>query len=128
MKKFALISLLTIYSLATVGFSLKEFYCCGKLKSVSMAFSQDTKQNCSKSSDKKGCCDNRYHFYKVKDNHFAGDTVDVPAKHFTDLTLFTPTIYQTLFASQQVIVSYRSNAPPLRSGVSTYIFNCVFRV
>lgn len=128
MKKAVLILLICIYSLSTVGFSLKEFYCCGSLKSVSVALVQDAKQNCGKGNEKNGCCANKYHFYKVKDNHFAGDDVSIPVKHFTELSLFTPLFQQISFASQQVISANKSNAPPLHHGVPVYIFNCVFRI
>ncbi len=41
MKKLAAISLICIYGLATMGFSLKEFYCCGKLKTISVTLAKD---------------------------------------------------------------------------------------
>lgn len=128
MKRTALILLICIYSLATVGFTLKEFYCCAKFKSVSVTLVQDIKQKCSKGNEKSGCCDNKYHFYKVKDNYFAGDDVKIPVKHFTKSNLFTPSFQQISFASQQTHVANRSNAPPLYNGVPDYLFNCVFRI
>ena len=36
MKKAAVILLISIYTLSTFGFCLKEFYCCGKLKSITV--------------------------------------------------------------------------------------------
>ncbi len=127
MKKVALILLISIYSLATMGFSLKEFYCCGILKSVSLSVAIDTEQKCSK-GDAKGCCDNKYQFFKVKDTHISADKVSDPANHFVDLHFYTPSCQDISFASQKPIVVYRSNAPPLRTGVPIYIYNCVFRV
>ncbi len=128
MKKFALILLICIYSLSTVGFSLKEFYCCGKLKSVTVALAQDTKQKCSKGDEKSGCCNNKYQSFKVKDKHFAVSDLKIPAKHFTDLTLFTPVFQQISFASQQSATANKSHAPPLHTSVPIYIYNCVFRI
>lgn len=129
MKKTLLILLICSYLLATMGFSLKEFYCCGKLKSVSLAFTpEDTKQNCGKGNEKSGCCDNKYHFFKVKDNHFADGDINIPVKHYIVLDLSVPSYQQISFAFQQINVAHRSNAPPLHSRVSPYIFNCVFRI
>lgn len=128
MKKVTLILLITLYSLSTVGLSLKEFYCCGKLKSISVTLVRETKQHCSKGSETGGCCDNQYHFYKVKDNHFAGDDLSIPVKHFTELSVFTPSFQQELFASQLINIGNRTNAPPILNRVPDYIFNCVFRI
>ncbi len=129
MKKIALILLICSYSLATMGFSLKEFYCCGKLKSVSVALGNDIKQNCGKGTGS-GCCDNKYQFFKVKDKHISAAKVSSLATYFNDLGLFTPSssFHQIWFASPKIIVANRSNAPPIRSGVSAYLYNCVFRI
>lgn len=127
MKKFSLILLICIYSLATMGFSLKEFYCCGKLTSISLSFAQDTKEKCEK-GNAKGCCDNKYQFFKVKDNHIAADQVSSPVNHFIDLHLYTPSFQEITFASQQTAIANRSNAPPLHPGVPVYIYNCIFRI
>ncbi len=117
MKTVALIILISIYSTAVVGFSLREFYCCGKLKSVSVTFSQDAKQKCSKGNGS-GCCGNKYQFFKVKDNHFASDDVNIPVKHFTDLNLFTPSsskiMYTKLIPNIDVPLMFLTFAMPCR--------------
>ncbi len=128
MKKVVIILLICSYSLATMGFSLKEFYCCGKLKSVKIELTPNKKQTCSKGNEKSGCCDNKYQFFKVKDNHVASKDINNSLKYFTDLNLFTPTFQKILFSTQKIFVANRSNAPPIHSGVSTYLFNCVFRI
>lgn len=128
MKKAVLILLICVYSLATMGFSLKQFYCCGELKSTSLSLMQDAKQKCAKGNEKNGCCDNKYQSFKVKDKHITADKVSSPAKHFVDLHLYTPSFHDIIFASQKTIIGYRSNAPPLYIGVPIYIYNCVFRV
>ncbi len=127
MKKVVLILLICSYSLATMGFSLKEFYCCGKLKSVTVALTPNKKQPCNK-GDGSGCCDNKYQFYKVKDNHFSGKDVDISLKYFTDLNFFISEVQQILFASRKIHVINGSHAPPLYTGVPIYISNCVFRI
>jgi len=127
MKKVALILLICIYSLGTMGFSLKQFYCCGKLKSITLSLAIDTKQKCSK-GDAKGCCDNKYLFFKVKDTHISADKISNPANHFTDLHIYTPTFCLTAFAVQRTSIANSTHAPPLIKVVPVYISNCVFRI
>ena len=128
MKKAALILLICVYSLATMGFSLRQFYCCGKLKSTTFSLALGEQKSCNKGNEKSGCCDNKYQFFKVKDKHISSDEVDSPAKHFVDLHLYTLSFQDISFASQKPGVAYRSNAPPLHTGVPIYIYNCVFRI
>ncbi len=128
MKKIVLILLICSYSLATMGFSLKEFYCCGKLKSATIELTPNKKQTCSKGNEKSGCCDNKYHFFKVKDNHISGKDLDIPLKYFTDLASYTSEVQPISFASQKIDVINGSHAPPLHTGVPIYISNCVFRI
>src|SRR5712671_2111887 len=89
MKKTALLLLICIYSLSTFGVSLKEFYCCGKLKSVALTLREYEKQKC-KSDDNSGCCKTKFQFYKINDKHFAADILSSPVKHFSYLPSFTP--------------------------------------
>ena len=128
MKKAALILLICIYSLATMGFTMKHFYCCGMLKSVTVLLSKDIKQSCENGNKSNGCCQNEYQFFKVKDSHVAADSINSPVKYFTDLHLYPPSFKTITFAIQKTLIGDRSNAPPLQSGVSKYIYNCVFRI
>lgn len=128
MKKAALILLICVYSLATMGFSIKQFYCCGKLKSTTFSLVQEEKHSCGKGNEKSGCCDNKYLFFKVKDNHISAGEVYSPVKHFVDLHLYTPSFQDIYFGSPKPVIAYRSNAPPLRTGVPIYLYNCVFRI
>jgi hypothetical protein len=128
MKKPAFILLISIYALATMGFGLQQFYCCGKLKSVTISLSQDAWQKYKNGKEKKGCCDNKYHFFKVKDHHITADQISGPVNSFVHLYLYTPLFNGITFASEKTLISYSSNAPPLHAGVPLYIYNCVFRI
>lgn len=127
MKKLALILLICIYSLATMGFSLKQFYCCGKLKSINISLALDTKQKCNKGNSK-DCCDNKYQFFKVKDTHISAEKISQPINHFSDLHIYNPTFSITAFAVQRASIANNPHAPPLLTGVPVYIYNCVFRI
>jgi len=52
------------YSIASFGVSLNYFYCCGKLKTVSLALKTEDRD--CKGKAKKGCCDNKTVTIKLK--------------------------------------------------------------
>jgi hypothetical protein len=126
-KKIIAISLFCIYSVSTLGLSLKSFYCCGKLKSVTVSVTQDQQQKYAKNG-MDDCCKTKYQFYKVKDNHVAADVVNTPVLHFFNLHLFTSPFEVIHYPSEEAYIAYQSNAPPLFHTVPDYIFNCVFRI
>jgi hypothetical protein len=127
-KKITVILLLCIYSFSTLGLSLKSFYCCGNLKSVTVSITQDEQKKCANGDDTSDCCKTKYQYFKVKDNHFAGDHLDCSLKHFVELNLFTSSFQVINYHSEQINIAHQSNAPPLIHAVPDYIFNCVFRI
>src|SRR5690242_7488454 len=82
MKKAGIILLLSIYSLSIFGVTLKEFYCCGKLKSLTVTISKDTEAG--KGTDD-GCCKTKYHSFKVKDNHVSAADVNLQDRDYVEL-------------------------------------------
>jgi len=128
LKKITAIFLLSIYSLSTLGLSLKSFYCCGNLKSVTVTLTDAQQNTCANQNATGDCCNTKYQFFKVKDNHVAGDVVSTPVLHFIYLHLFTPSFKLINYPCGQIFVANRSNAPPLIQTVPGYISNCVFRI
>ena len=128
MKKVAIILLLSIYAISTFGISLKEFYCCGKLQSVSLSFHFDENVKCSKSDDKSNCCKTKFQFYKVRDNHFASHIVNKQVKEVIDLPSFLPYNKVYSFNVLQIGLANSDHAPPLYNCVPTYISDCVFLI
>lgn len=128
MKKITVILLLSIYSISTLGLSLKSFYCCGDLKSVTVSITQDEQQKCANDDGMSDCCKTKYQFFKVKDNHVAGDVISTPVLHFINLHLFLSSFQIINYPSQEIYIANLSNAPPLLHTVPDYIFNCVFRI
>lgn len=127
MKKVALILLICIYSFATMGFSLKEFYCCGKLKSISLTLAANEKNNSVKFNSKNDCCKNKFHFHKLNDGHFAPG---IAINTFNDFFYIAHPGYTD---DVRPYVSFQARAesihsPPLSNGVASYITNCVFRI
>lgn len=128
MKKLAAISLICIYALATMGFSLKEFYCCGKLKTISVTLANDEKSGCKGDNKNDHCCKNKFQYFKVKDDHVSVAHISFAAKHFTSLHLNWTPLREITFPSQRISFDYRSNAPPLHGDIPIYISNCVFLI
>ena len=128
MKKATLIFLVCFYAISIFGFGVKQFYCCGRLKSITISLIQDANLKYSKDNEKRGCCHNKYQFFKVKDNHITADQVSSLVKYSIDLHLYNPALNEISFASQKTLISYRSNAPPLHTHGPLYIYNCVFRI
>jgi len=128
MKKLSAILLISIYAVATMGFNMKEFYCCGKLKKVTIAVVTQ-KDKCTKGDNKsEGCCNNKYHYFKVKDNHVSAVTTEFTAAHFTHLHTFSTCFHNNIYSSQKTVIAYKSNAPPFHRSVPVYIANCVYRI
>ena len=128
MKKFVLILLISIYSLSTVGINLKEFYCCGKLKSVTLAIPNQEKKTCGKGDMKDDCCKTKVQSFKVKDSHLSTAQLTPPAKYFTDLQFVNTSWQPCGLAPLDIYLVNSSHAPPLYRGVPVYISNCVFRI
>lgn len=128
MKKFTLIALIAIYALATMGFSLKHFYCCGNLKAISLTFTGNEDNTCSKShNNNDDCCKNKLQYFKVKDTHVTASHINLLANSFVFLN-FNHLSFDKIIESQKTVISYGSNSPPLHSGIPIYISNCIFRI
>ena len=128
MKKVTAILLLSLYSLSTLGLSLKSFYCCGDLKTVTISITPVENKQCSNGDDTSDCCKTKYQFFKVKDSHVTADVVNAPDLHFSDFQLIYTSFQAINYSSQNIYISHLSNSPPLPHSVPDYIFNCVFRI
>ncbi|MEJ7912225.1 MAG: hypothetical protein WKF70_03655 [Chitinophagaceae bacterium] len=111
-KKLALISLILVYSLATVGVGLRQFYCCGELRSTTLALIKQAKPHCSEGNEKEGCCANKYPFLKVKDTYLSADEVISPAKQASQPGVYFLSCQHLSFVSPLTFIADRSNAPP----------------
>ena len=129
MKKGFTIILLLTYFQSVFGLGLKEIYCCGKLKAVTVEVTVHENQQCRKEHQHNKCCQTKYHYLKLKDNHLTATG--------TQLTINPPIIALHIASSlwQQAICSYQSrsllnssHSPPIHNGVSIYTYNCVYRI
>ncbi len=114
--------------MSVVGYGVKEFYCCNNLKSVTISFSQDSHNHVSNSHDKSDCCKTKYQYFKVKDNHFAADHINAPAKFLAEVPVFYIPCQAFLFVSHKTNIANPCNAPPLYNGVSLVVANCTYLI
>lgn len=64
MKKLIVFAILIGYSVASFGIGFNYFYCCGKLKSVTVRVNVEDKDGGNKTS--KGCCNHKKVILKLK--------------------------------------------------------------
>ena len=126
MRKILSILLLLLYTAASFGLSVRQFYCCGQLRSVSFNLQQGVNNN------KDGCCKNQFNNLKVKDTHILSAQSGSSAKYFTNLflpnNLVVSYLGQVPAIHEHIAVANPANAPPLHGDVPVYIFNCTYRI
>lgn len=127
MKKTLSILLLLLYTTASFGLSVKQFYCCGELRSVSFSLKQDINGESSKDR----CCKNQFNNFKVKDIHILSVRSGNAVKYFTNL--LPPNFIIFYKGHIPAVIELRSivniiNAQSLYTGIPTYIINCTYRI
>lgn len=128
MKKNSAILIVLIYFISVSGIGLKEFYCCGKLKSVTIALIDNKEEKCSKGTHIEGCCKSKYQLLKVNDKHFASFYSVLPFKISAEPLSYLISFQPTIFSTCRIAVINGSHAPPIYPGVPIYKSNCVFRI
>jgi len=128
MKKVVAILLLFVYAASIAGFGIKTFYCCSKLRSVSAILLLDRSSGNAADKNDDGCCNTKYSFFKIKDNHKAASALTVPVQPVVDVLFDFPSSPVGSCFYGNIQVAHRSNAPPPFVGRPTYMINCVYRI
>jgi hypothetical protein len=129
MKKLSLILLILIYTSSTFGMVVKEFYCCGKLTSVSFSLENDSKLKKCNQVNMPGCCKTKIFSSKVKDNHTPSFAVSLPVKYFTQILPRFSAFNVVSLANSEFDFSRGAHDPPLlHSSTPIYIFLRVIRI
>jgi len=127
MKKITQLFLLVIYTAAVLGITVKGFYCCDTLRSVSVSVAGTQKDSKNKQDDG-GCFKTKYQVLQVKDNHCAPDLVKTPTSVYTEIASLFYSIVPALHAQTEVGIAYQSHPPPLLNTIPVYLYDCVFRI
>ena len=126
MKKFLVIAILISYSIASFGVSLNYFYCCGKLKTVSLVV--NTEEKSCKSKSTKGCCENKTVTIKLK--------TDQKSSEQTTFHLIAPLSPAILHTNNYTVADIANigntnslyKRPPPDNLPSRQVLFCVFRI
>jgi hypothetical protein len=127
-RKGSVILLLLIYAISSSGMSIRQFYCCGKLKSVSLVIDNFPKQDCDKGDGNDGCCKNKFQYFKIKDTHLASSELIAPYLLHLDLAVPLDDFLAKIVALQNEIALNSGPSPPATTTVPIYLSNCVFRI
>lgn len=128
MKKLAIVLLTVVYMLSIVGIAVSQFYCCSKLKSVTLSLNGSENKTSKKEVKEDGCCKTTHQYLKIKDVHLYAEAVSSPVKHFLIFHTAFPALDLTAFEKQQALISNSINAPPLITTTPAYVLNRVFRI
>lgn len=128
LKRFFVIPLLIIYALSSFGIGIKQFYCCGKLKSTSISLIDGANKKCGNGDDNNGCCKTKYKTFKVKDSHIAADVPHNLNIFFSHLHLSPLATQITDLVKEPKTIANASHAPPGKTATSVCILNCIFRI
>jgi len=128
MKKAFAILLIMFYSLSSFGVTLKAFYCCGKLKSVSVVLSEQGKPQHNKTNCSNNCCKIQYKFFRSQDQHTTPVNADFNFYHSNGFHLPCTAFISPVYSVQGTSSIHSPHAPPLYTGVPEYIANRVFRI
>ena len=123
-KKFAVISLLLVYTLSIFGLSVRQFFCCGKLKFETLSLVVNEKHRAEPDNN---CCQTNYKTFKVNDAHYASDISGDFTKHFSYSDIHFPFDDRWVVFTRQKRFIHNSNSPPGKN-IPLYIFNCVYRI
>ena len=120
--------MLIIYTSASFGFSVKQFYCCNKLKSTLIVFTTGEQKKSGMNDKMDNCCKTKYQFLKVKDAHLSEANTPDQVKHFTQTDFYKPFFEQVVFIYSLQTVANHCNPPPLINAIPIYLLVSVFRI
>ncbi len=127
-KRIILILLISIYTTATFGFSVKQFFCCNQLKSISVAFTPSSDKKCGMDDKMDNCCKTKYTYCKVKDNHFGEPSFKSSHQDYSIVALQSQEHNNPFTSKVFSVVAFYSNPPPLHRAIPIYKLDCVFRI
>ena len=131
MKKVLSILLLLLYAITSFGFGVKQFNCCGQLKSVSFTVNQVNNEKYVKGYEKERCCENQFSNLKIEDTHLLSVQLSSAVKYLTKL--FPATFDSYCHSSDFTIIkrvsfAHSTHEPALHGNIPIYIFNCTYRI
>jgi hypothetical protein len=128
MKKALTTAVLITYFFSGLGIGLREFYCFGKLKAVTVVVGTNATARCGKDCGHNGCCKTKYQYFKVKDDQLITPGAAIPPQPSIELyhiASFLHGSFHDLTHRAQVDAAV---TPPRGDGVPIHIYQCVYRI
>ncbi len=123
-KRLSILAMLMFYTVASFGISVNYFYCCGKLKSVSL--SAELAPQCNMPSSKK-CCKNKKIVLKINNDQKIIDQALLKAP--VSFAVVPAPVFAVPFAANYNSVTAEhfsdSSPPPL---LNRQVLFCSFRI
>ncbi len=119
--------LIAFYILIISGVTVNLHFCCGNLKTISFSSTSNESSCCKSKKTTKGCCHDTTTLIKVKEKHFAGDTIKIRLAQFDGIDLVSSQHYFYAFKilkSDEIVVDYHSPPPNYKTPI--YLKNNVF--
>ncbi|MBS1626487.1 MAG: hypothetical protein JSR09_02100 [Bacteroidetes bacterium] len=126
MKKFLIFALLISYSIASLGVSLNYFYCCGKLKSVSVQVNKET-TNCSGKLSK-DCCGNKTVTLQLKTDQKENSVLNYQFNASISPAIIYINNYAVLGSAANCTQKFFYKNPPEKYNASLNVLYCIYRI
>ncbi len=127
MKRIVLLPIITLYFISISGITLNSFYCCNELQSVSVFQNNTQKDGCKDQQKLPGCCKNKVQYFKVTDNHYASNIININNTHFENILPFLPVLGYKI-SYQKILAIVNSHGPPQGLLVPVYILHCSYLI
>ena len=115
--------------MSVFGVRLKANYCCSKLKSITVTFSQAAIHLFSKDNKHNGCCKSQIKFINVKDSYIASTVSLGLEKPPAGLHNTVVTLWKSLPSNiPKKIFANSGFEPRMHHGVPVYVYNCIYRI
>jgi hypothetical protein len=128
MKKIIVGILAFLYLGVSSGIAMEIHYCMGKKAGVEFYGSDNDKCGKCGMKEKKGsCCNDEHKFYKLNDSH---KNVSNDLSFETPFTIIEHsfTVYQPALVNDPLANEFNNHSPPVYTGPSACIMNCIFRL
>jgi hypothetical protein len=128
MKKITIGILAFLYMAVSSGVAMQLHYCMGDKAGMELyGSSSDACGKCGMTEKDTGCCHDEYKFYKINDSHkTVSNDIDLAASSIAVVNDFY--IYNWQMPDDAAATAVNNHSPPLDTGPSACIMNCVFRL
>ena len=136
MKRVIAAILAICYLCLSIGFTVQQHYCMGKMVGTSLIARSSENHDCKhcgmeKKSSNNGCCKDEYKIIKTKDE-FAVSKIVFQCGNEAYAVLPVPSVYlaenHVAVETQQQGIPGRPHGPPFVIGVQLHVRNCVFLI